>query len=104
MRTQERLCSEKPSSRLIVGSATFTTVESRITMNWATATTARTAFGLIREAGRLAGAARGEEVDDIRLSLTRHLVSGHRLIRAIEVSPSGHAPVAPDGERDEDGE
>ena len=55
-RTHERLCSEKPTSSLIVGSATLTTVASRTTMNCATATSTRTAFGSTREAGRGAGA------------------------------------------------
>ncbi len=32
-RIQERLCSENPTSRLIVGSATLTMLASRITMN-----------------------------------------------------------------------
>jgi len=31
--TQERFCSEKPTSTLIVGSATLTTVASSTTMN-----------------------------------------------------------------------
>src|SRR4051794_3997485 len=54
-RTQVRFCSEKPRSILIVGSATLTTVASRTTMNCATATSARTAFGSTREAGRATG-------------------------------------------------
>ena len=32
-RIQERLCSENPTSRLIVGSATLTMLASRMTMN-----------------------------------------------------------------------
>jgi Sodium/hydrogen exchanger family len=41
---QERLCSEKPTSTLMVGSATLTMVASRTTMNCATAMSASTAF------------------------------------------------------------
>src|SRR6476469_4696606 len=50
--TQARPCSEKRRSSLIAGNATLTTVASRTTMNCATATTARTALGSPREAGR----------------------------------------------------
>src|SRR5262245_61059963 len=56
-KTQGRFCSENPRSVLIVGSATFTMVASRITMNWATATSARTAFASTLRLGRAAGEA-----------------------------------------------
>jgi hypothetical protein len=50
--THKRFCSEKPRSPLMVGNATFTTVASSTTMNRATATSVRTAFGSTPEAGR----------------------------------------------------
>jgi len=67
-RIHERLCSEKPTSRLIVGSATLTMLASRMTMNWATATTASTAFGSTRKVRRASG---GAAAVDIRIDSTR---------------------------------
>src|SRR5829696_7681658 len=83
LRIQERFCSENPRSILIVGSATLTTVVSRMTMNWAIATTASTALGLSRETRPLAG--RAGALASMVFSLKRLLVSSHHRIQAIEL-------------------
>src|SRR5262249_34403945 len=73
-RTQVRFCSENPRTRLIVGSATLPMLASRMTMNWATATTASTAFGLTLEPLRpTAGAAAAGGGDGTGRAIPTHL-------------------------------
>src|SRR3954451_7050788 len=76
--THDRLCSENPTLRWIVGSATFTTVASSTTMNCAAATSTRRVLGSTRGAGRAAGMASAADITTVR-SCRQQAVGEHDL-------------------------
>ena len=101
-RIHARFACEIPRSRLIVGSETLTMLASRMTMNWATATTASTALGSTREILLAIGGAapvdiriesRVEPTTSDKLYVDPRLTAGAPS-RAPRECPGGRSPLA----------